>query len=161
MPTSSDDPLSALRDIHMPPEPGLWPPAPGWWLLALLLLLLAGGLAIWRSRAARRSRPQREALRALAALRTALAAGEASPSHRRRERMPAAPGGARQVPAAGRWQGSPAGPGSSSWALKGEVPHSPRGNAELLVSAPYAPRSGADEAEQVIEICERWIRTNR
>ncbi len=41
------DPLAALRDIHLPPDPGWWPPAPGWWLLALLvvgLLVLAAWL---------------------------------------------------------------------------------------------------------------------
>ncbi len=34
-----DDPLAALRDIHLPENPGWWPPAPGWWLLAALLVL--------------------------------------------------------------------------------------------------------------------------
>ena len=29
-----------LRDIHLPAEPGLWPPAPGWWLLLLITAML-------------------------------------------------------------------------------------------------------------------------
>lgn len=46
-----------LRDIHLPAEPGWWPPAPGWWVLALLLLLALGWL-LWvlRTRLARRRR---------------------------------------------------------------------------------------------------------
>lgn len=35
-----ENPLANLRDIHLPAEAGWWPPAPGWWILAALLLLL-------------------------------------------------------------------------------------------------------------------------
>lgn len=41
------DPLSQLRDIHLPAEPGWWPPAPGWWLVACALLV-AVGILVWR-----------------------------------------------------------------------------------------------------------------
>lgn len=30
-----------LRDLHLPGEPSWFPPAPGWWLLAVLVLLIA------------------------------------------------------------------------------------------------------------------------
>jgi len=39
--------LAQLRDIHMPPEPGLWPPAPGWWILGVIGLVGLGWLC-WR-----------------------------------------------------------------------------------------------------------------
>lgn len=57
-----------LRDIHEPTWPGLWPPAPGWWLLALAaaaLLAWAGrhGVHWWRER-----RLRERVLRELSAL---------------------------------------------------------------------------------------------
>ncbi|PCM45355.1 DUF4381 domain-containing protein [Marinobacter sp. ANT_B65] len=42
----ADDPLSQLRDIHLPQAGGFWPPAPGWWVLAIALLVGISAL-IW------------------------------------------------------------------------------------------------------------------
>jgi hypothetical protein len=67
--TQANPALSQLRDIHLPTRIGWWPPAPGWWvLLALLLVLLAGGL-IWRY-ARKRNAWRRFARAELARLRT-------------------------------------------------------------------------------------------
>ena len=62
------DPLAALKDIHLPADPSWWPPAIGWWILALCLLLCGYQLIRlsigWR----RRRTPSRMALVELAAL---------------------------------------------------------------------------------------------
>ena len=59
--------LQQLHDIHPAAEPSWWPPAPGWWLLAALLLaLLAYGVHRWRVRQ-RRLAPLRAAERELSA----------------------------------------------------------------------------------------------
>ena len=70
--TETNDPasLAQLHDIVVPaPVAPWWPPAPGWYLLAGLLMLLAG-LGLWRMLRRRRARRYRvEALSELHALR--------------------------------------------------------------------------------------------
>ena len=43
---SIENPLVNLKDIHLPPPVSFWPPAPGWWILAVLLItsLFFGGV---------------------------------------------------------------------------------------------------------------------
>ncbi|MDT8321411.1 MAG: DUF4381 domain-containing protein [Xanthomonadales bacterium] len=61
--------LTQLRDIHAAAEPSWWPPAPGWWLLALILLVLAALALRVVGRWLARYRRRRQWLRELEALR--------------------------------------------------------------------------------------------
>ena len=49
-----------LRDIHAAPLPSFWPPAPGWWLLAVLLLAVLVVLGTWLTRRYRSYRLQQQ-----------------------------------------------------------------------------------------------------
>ena len=48
-----------LRDIHVPADPSWWPPAPGWWLLAAIVIALLAW-AILRLRRSMRRRQWRQ-----------------------------------------------------------------------------------------------------
>ncbi len=65
------DPLAELRDIHMPAPIEVWPPAPGWWLLAIIAALAVLAGLFWLYRRWRSNRYRREAL---AELRTLMSA---------------------------------------------------------------------------------------
>lgn len=63
-----NDPLAQLKPIQLPAEPGWFPPAPGWWLLALAIVLTLLGLWLWLRRRQQRRAPLRQALLELDAL---------------------------------------------------------------------------------------------
>lgn len=66
-----------LRDIHAAAPPALWPPAPGWWVLAVLLAVLLIVSTLWLLRRYRAQRIRRRIMEELDAL-TANNAGENS-----------------------------------------------------------------------------------
>ncbi len=59
------DPLAALKPIHLPPDPSWWPPAPGWWLLGLTALLMLSARVWWLQSRRRAAAPRHEAWRVL------------------------------------------------------------------------------------------------
>jgi hypothetical protein len=148
------DPLSGLRDIHLPPPPPVWPPAPGWWLLALLA---TGAVAVavrhaflsWRRGAARRA-----AVRSLADLRDRFHNGEAPEvltaelsKLLRRAAMVRHP------------RARVAGLTGDDWLafLDDDEHRFSEGVGTCLVSAPYARAANVD-LEALLVLCEKWVR---
>ena len=54
-----------LKDIHLPLSPDIWPPAPGWWLLAAAALVFLLWITVLLLRSWRRHRLQKEILASL------------------------------------------------------------------------------------------------
>lgn len=150
------DPLSGLRDIHLPPAPPLWPPAPGWWLLAFLAMVAVAlatrlALAKWRS-----GRGRRAAMRAMAELRKRYRHGEAQDvvtaelaTLLRRAAMNRHP------------RGQVAGLTGRDWLafLDDENRQFTEGVGASLATAPYA-RGRVPDLDALFTLCESWVRRN-
>ena len=63
------DPLSQLRDIHLPQTVGWWPPAIGWWILAIFLIVAIAGGIYWLWWRHKRLAYKREAIATMEAIR--------------------------------------------------------------------------------------------
>ena len=142
------DPLAALRPLHMPPPISWWPPAPGWWLL-LLLFLVSAILLLYRWR---RMAPRRAALRELATL-AAQPAPPAAALNRLLKRYALVCWPTRDIAALS----------GEAWLHfldanggKGAFQHGP---GRALLYAPYS--AGTLPAGGLVALCRRWIKTNR
>ncbi len=69
--------LQQLRDVHAPPPPDLWPPAPGWWLLWALGLAAIAWLTARAYRRRQRALSWRAALAELERIATDSSSGDA------------------------------------------------------------------------------------
>lgn len=144
--TPDSDPLAQLRDIHLPDAVSFWPPAPGWWVLAALLLAAMGYL-LWRWRRRRRLlQPYRQALAELKALRAVPDAAAVSQLLRR---------------VASYHDGS-AQPASFTGQVWADYLAAQTGEAlseeqiRLLNEAPYRPLAEADIAP-LLEVTDRYL----
>lgn len=148
------NPLADLRDIQLPAEPGLWPPAPGWWLLALVML----ALTVWSARrlhARWRLRQRRQRLlgelgRLLAAADDPVARLQAASQLLRRAAR-------RDHPQALLLR-------DEAWLrfLDGSLAGQPfsRGAGRLLLDGPFRPQLAAEEVEPVLQLVRLRLRSD-
>ena len=139
-----------LHDIHLPAPIGWWPPAPGWWILAGLLLLIP--IFIWGfSRFRQRRKMQRLALQQLEKL-TDLPETELLTAISRLLRQAAIS----HFP-----QQDCAGLSGQSWLEFLDRPLNDRpfstGVGRCLSDAPYQPEVRVD-SKVLIELCRRWLK---
>lgn len=80
----SEELLAQLADIHLPQPVGFWPPAPGWWVLALAILILGYFLVRKYLRYSRLHKVCNHALAELERCYASLAAAGADESHKLR-----------------------------------------------------------------------------
>lgn len=62
------NPLDQLKDIHLPPEIGIWPPAYGWWILAMVIISLLVAGFMWLHKRHKTRLAKRQALVELSAI---------------------------------------------------------------------------------------------
>lgn len=155
------DPLAQLRDIHLPQATGFWPPAPGWWLLAVLIITaIVVVLYLWLQHR-RRNRYRRQAVAELKA--TQRDAQHTAEDLQQLNQLlkrtllasPSAP------PAAGltgtRWL--------RFLDASGDTTEFTSGPGQLLAVHPYAERELTDaerqQIPQLVSAVKRWILTHQ
>ncbi|WP_210395539.1 DUF4381 domain-containing protein [Motiliproteus sediminis] len=155
--------LEQLRDIHLPPAIGYWPPAPGWWLLALIALAALAAGCWWGWRRYQQRRYRREALRLLAEYRHRFERDHDLPALLaalsallRRTALSAYP--AAQV----------AGLTGNDWRdflrQHSGLAEFDTSVGEALIRGPYQPQpKGTDhcDANALLHLTERWIKAHR
>jgi hypothetical protein len=148
-----------LRDIHLPGAVGWWPPALGWWLLATLVLIGVGLLAIHYYR----GRHLRAAVRALRRVEAALEQGaepvgcmqSVSTVLRRFAMTSVAVAGSAEIAVAGligeRWLQYL----DSRWSRKEFA----AGAGRQLLAAPYARPNSIERstALELTRVCREWL----
>ena len=151
------DPLAQLRDIHLPDPVGLWPPAPGWWLLAMLLLacLLVSVLLVRKK--IRRNRYRRLALAELERHDWQ----QLSPS----EALQQANQLLKQTALAAPFASDVAGLSGDNWLAfldqSGNTLEFSEGVGRLLKDGPYQPGLADVDKDALLKLTRQWIKQHR
>ncbi len=158
----AQDPLSNLADIHLPALVPWWPPAPGWWVLAALVLAALAALGLqWY----RRWQQQQRLLRCLGELRAAASAWQQREDGDAMALFGTCNAVLKRVALVHYPAAEVAALSGLAWlqfldATGGSTPAFGSGPAQLLGDAGYRPRVAADAAtvQAVLSAAEQWIR---
>ncbi|MEE4298993.1 MAG: DUF4381 domain-containing protein [Pseudomonadales bacterium] len=158
LPPGALDLLNSLKDIHEPAAPGLWPPAPGWWMLAALLAGALVALLFEALRRRRAARPVRAALTELDAWRAS--ARDGAP----REAADELAALLRRVALVRYPRTRVAGLSGEDWLAFLDVTSGSKafsaGPARILGNDRYAPRVELD-ADTLDSLARAWLRAHR
>jgi hypothetical protein len=158
-PAPTPPPLEGLKDVVLPAPVPWWPPAPGWYVVAALLLVAAAWIAWLVVRRHRRNAYRREALREIDAL---AASSDVAPIPEllRRVALCAAPGARVSVVA----------PVGDAWLrlldrMGGDHAFT-RGPGRLLPDIAYGSAASIEaipraEKTALFAACRRWIARHR
>lgn len=157
------DPLANLHDIHLPDPVSAWPPAPGWWVLAVMLLLITALLAGWAWQRWRRRRYRRAAIRALG---TSYRAYQTSGQDDAASYLRDASHILKQAALAGFPRERVAAVHGDAWPdflVESGGDAALRGPAGELLAAVYQPTVQADpeQLRQLQRLLEDWLRSHR
>jgi hypothetical protein len=154
MSSVTEDPLAALRDIHLPPDPGWWPPAPGYWLLAAVIILFVAVL-LWRRYRQRRARSLRAAVRA-----EIERVGRTYADHKDDKRLLNELAELLRLTALVHHGAAVAGLSGDAWAqhlaATSPAPHDTR-VWEWIALSRYQPDFSAPDPDKLFDQCRRWL----
>ncbi len=142
--------LDQLRDIIPPADPGIWPPAIGWWVLAILIAVLPFG--VWAIVEYVKTRVVRHSLvRQI----SAVAGLQPHPAAVRLSML------MRKIAVSRYRVSAVAGLTGEAWLefldSTGRTDQFTRGPGRLLITAPYDRHRTAD-IDSLIEVCLNWVR---
>lgn len=143
-----------LKDIHLPESIGWWPPASGWWLLTILLILCI--LAIRR---AYRRLTRKTAIKRAQTLLTQIRQQQSDPLQTLTDLSALL----RRTAISADARGAVAGLRGQAWLeyLDRKLPDAPfsQGVGRCLADAHYRPSAPEQtDLEALFELCERWLK---
>lgn len=147
-----------LRDIHLPEPIGLWPPAIGWWLTALGIVILLVSM-VWLIRRLTRKTALKSARRLLADLKQ-------DPSLDPAEKVSHLSVLLRRVTISLASREQYAGLTGQAWLdhLDASLPDKPfsTGIGRQLIEIPYRNELPSEtDVLELFELCERWLKAQK